>query len=106
MTDSPVVALNHAVAVSMTEGPAAALALVDTIVGLDSYHLLHTPRVEFFTRLGRDGDAAEAYRRALPLALNLTERRFIEGRLGPLSAIVGVAGFLTRYCLGGDEEPR
>jgi len=82
MTDSPVVALNHAVAVSMTEGPAAALALVDTIVGLDSYHLLHTTRVEFFTRLGRDGDAAEAYRRALPLALNLTERRFIEGRLG------------------------
>ena len=81
VTPSPVVALNHAVAVAMTDGPAAGLALIDGIAGLDRYHLWHAARADLLNRLGRGDDAAAAYRRAHELAANPADRRFLAGRL-------------------------
>lgn len=82
---SPVVALNHAVAVAMTGepsgGPAAGLALIDRIDGLDRYHLFHAARADLLRRLGRVGEAAAAYRCAHELATNPADRRFLAGRL-------------------------
>lgn len=78
---SPVVALNHAVAVAMADGPAAGLALLDGIDGLDRYHLLHAARADLLRRLGRPDEAATAYRRAHELATNPADRRFLAGRL-------------------------
>ncbi|WP_163511655.1 RNA polymerase sigma factor [Fodinicola acaciae] len=77
---SPVVALNHAVAVSMLDGPAAGLALVDDL-DLSSYHLFHAVRADFLRRLGRREEAADAYRRAHELAGQPAERRFLARRL-------------------------
>ncbi|HEY0452661.1 RNA polymerase sigma factor [Actinophytocola sp.] len=78
---TPVVALNHAVAVAMADGPEAGLALVEEIEGLDRYHLLHATRADLLRRLGRAGEAAAAYRRAHELATNPADRRFLAGRL-------------------------
>ena len=81
---SPVVALNRAVAVSMVEGPAAALAIVDSLMEegtLDDYHLLHAARAELSRRLGALADAEASYARALALVGNESERRFLERRL-------------------------
>jgi RNA polymerase sigma-70 factor (ECF subfamily) len=78
------VALNRAVAVSMAAGPTAGLALVDELVArgeLDDYHLLHAARADLLRRLGRNSDAAAAYERALALATNEPERRFLAARL-------------------------
>ncbi|GAB1509320.1 RNA polymerase sigma factor [Actinophytocola sp. KF-1] len=81
LAPTPVVALNHAVAVAETEGPAAGLALVDRIDGLENYHLWHATRADLLRRLGRRADAAAAYRRAHDLATDPAERRFLAGRL-------------------------
>jgi RNA polymerase sigma-70 factor (ECF subfamily) len=78
---SPVVALNHAVAVAMATTPADGLALIDRIDGLDQYHLLHAARADLLRRLGRAEDAAVAYRRAHELATNPADRRFLAARL-------------------------
>jgi RNA polymerase sigma factor (sigma-70 family) len=78
---SPVVALNHAVAVAMATTPADGLALIDRIEGLDRYHLLHAARADLLRRLGRTTQAAAAYRRAHELAINPADRRFLAGRL-------------------------
>ena len=81
---SPVVDLNRAVAVAMNEGPAAGLALVDAILAagaLADYHLAHSARADFLRRLGRREEAREAYARALDLARQEPERRFLERRL-------------------------
>jgi RNA polymerase sigma-70 factor (ECF subfamily) len=81
---SPVVALNRAVAVAMVEGPAAGLALMDTLVAtgeLDGYHLLHAGRADLLRRLGRTAEAAAAYRRALDHTPNPVERAFLSRRL-------------------------
>jgi RNA polymerase sigma-70 factor (ECF subfamily) len=84
---SPVVALNGAVAVAMRDGPAAGLALVDELAeALDGYHLLHAARADLLRRQGRKEEAATAYRRALDLATNAAERRFLAGRLQALGA--------------------
>ncbi len=83
MTGSPVVALNRAVAVSMYEGPQEGLALVDAIVAggmLGGYHLLPAARADMLRRLGRDPEAALAYRQALALAGTEAERRYLERR--------------------------
>jgi RNA polymerase sigma-70 factor, ECF subfamily len=84
---SPVVELNRAVAVSMAEGPEAGLDLVDRLESgrLDDYHLLHATRADLLRRLGRDEEAAVAYRRAHELAANPAERAFLERRLRELS---------------------
>jgi RNA polymerase sigma-70 factor (ECF subfamily) len=83
---SPVVALNHAVAVAMADGPAAGLALVDRIEGIERYHLLHAARADLLRRLGRPADAAAAYRRAHELATAAADRRFLAARLLALDA--------------------
>jgi RNA polymerase sigma-70 factor (ECF subfamily) len=77
---SPVVELNHAVAVAMADGPEHGLALVDTIRGLDDYYLFHATRADLLHRLGRDSSAA--YRRAIELAPTDVERDFLRGRAG------------------------
>lgn len=82
---SPVVTLNRAVAIAMVEGPAPALALVDAIVAsgaLDAYHLLHSTRADLLGRAGAHDQAVASYERALGLATNQSERRFLEKRLG------------------------
>jgi len=82
---SPVVALNHAAAVSMAHGPEAALPLVEALAEtLADYHLWHATRADLFRRLGRKGDAISSYRRAHALARNAIERRFLEWRLAEL----------------------
>src|SRR5262249_39315779 len=58
LTASPVVALNRAVAVAEVDGPAAGLALVDSL-DLDGYHLYHAIRADLLRRLGRQSEAAE-----------------------------------------------
>jgi RNA polymerase sigma-70 factor (ECF subfamily) len=81
---SPVVALNRAVAVSMVDGPGAALAVVadlDTDDRLTGYHYLPAVRADLLRRLGRSADAAAAYRTALSIVDNDAEREFLEGRL-------------------------
>jgi RNA polymerase sigma-70 factor, ECF subfamily len=81
LAPSPIVELNRAVAVAMAEGPARGLELVDALEGLDHYRLLHSTRADLLRRLERPTEAAEAYRRALELTTNETERAFLERRL-------------------------
>ncbi|MFJ4946770.1 RNA polymerase sigma factor [Streptomyces sp. NPDC088760] len=76
---SPVVALNRAVAVAETEGPATALELVDAL-GLGPYHVLHAVRADLLRRLGRTAEAAAEYDRAAELAPSEAERAFLERR--------------------------
>jgi RNA polymerase sigma-70 factor (ECF subfamily) len=84
---SPVVELNRAVAVSMAAGPEAALELVARLERgrLEDYHLLHATRADLLRRLGRDEEAAAAYRRASELATNPAVRAFLDRRLSELS---------------------
>ncbi|MEV0644770.1 DUF6596 domain-containing protein [Phytomonospora sp. NPDC050363] len=84
MAPSPVVALNRAVAVAMAEGPEAGLALLGELDGderLGGYHLLPATRADLLRRLGRDREAADAYRRALGLAATRADREFLRARL-------------------------
>jgi RNA polymerase sigma-70 factor (ECF subfamily) len=85
LTDSPVVALNRAIAVAEAEGPEAGLQIIDALP-LQSYRYLHSARAELLRRLGRDGEAAEAYRRALELFDDSPERRLVEQRLAELGS--------------------
>lgn len=84
MTSSPVVALNRAAAVSMRDGPEAGLRLIEDLASdrqLDRYHLLHSARGAMLDRIGDHAGAAEAFRRALDLATNPVDRRFLQRRL-------------------------
>ncbi|MCC5779709.1 RNA polymerase sigma factor [Nitratireductor sp. B36] len=84
---SPVVALNRAAAISMRDGPETGLAAIEAAMadgGLDAYHLAHAARADMLCRLGRDVEAKNAYRRALALARQSAERRFLERRLAEL----------------------
>jgi RNA polymerase sigma-70 factor (ECF subfamily) len=86
---TPVVELNRAVAVAMRDGPQAGLALVDAILArgeLSDYRLAHAARADFCRRLGRRDEARKAYRRALELARQEPERRFLERRLAELAS--------------------
>jgi RNA polymerase sigma-70 factor (ECF subfamily) len=82
---SPIVDLNRAVAVAMRDGPEIGLGLIDAIDGLEDYHPLHSARADLLRRLGHDREAATAYERALTLAPNPVERRFLEQRLAQAS---------------------
>jgi RNA polymerase sigma-70 factor (ECF subfamily) len=77
LAPSPVVALNRAVAVAETEGPDAALELVDGL-GLGSFYLFHAIRADLLRRLGRTAEAAQAYDAAIALAENAAERGFLQ----------------------------
>jgi RNA polymerase sigma-70 factor (ECF subfamily) len=69
----------------MADGPRAGLAILEPLgEDLDAYHLFHAARADLLRREGRRDEAAEAYRRALELVTNDTERRFLEGRLTAL----------------------
>jgi RNA polymerase sigma-70 factor (ECF subfamily) len=84
---SPVVELNRAVAVAMRDGPEAGLALVDELLArgdLAEYRLAHATRADLCRRMGRSREAREAYRRALSLTHQASEKRFIERRLAEL----------------------
>jgi RNA polymerase sigma-70 factor (ECF subfamily) len=80
LTGSPVVELNRAVAVGESEGPDAALAIIDTL-DLDDYRYLHATRAEMLRRLGRGDEARASYTRALSLTHDDAERRLLERRL-------------------------
>jgi len=85
---TPVVELNHAVAVGMAFGPEAALPLVAALEAsgqLAGYHLLPATRADLLRRLGRSLDAAGGYREALELASTDVERRFLARRLAETS---------------------
>lgn len=84
MTSSPVVALNHAVAVAMADGPQTGLALLDTLVDLDGYHLYHSARAELLLRAGRPEDARKSFATARALAENPAERRHLDRRAGTI----------------------
>jgi RNA polymerase sigma-70 factor, ECF subfamily len=77
---SPVIELNRAVAVAMSEGPVRGLELLDGLE-LPGYHLLHATRGDLLRRLGRSGEAAAAYRDALACEMNRADRVFLERRL-------------------------
>ena len=84
---SSVVELNRAVAVAMHDGPEAGLALIDAILArgdLADYHLAHAARADLCRRLGRTTQARASYERALALARQEPERRFLERRLAEL----------------------
>jgi RNA polymerase sigma-70 factor (ECF subfamily) len=86
---SPVIALNRAVAVAMSAGPAAGLALIDDLLArgaLLDYHLAHSARAELCRQLGRIGEARRSFQRALELTQQEPERRFIEQRLRELGS--------------------
>jgi len=85
---SPVVELNRAVAIAMRDGPEAGLVLIDALLArgdLEEYHLAHAARADLCRRLGRMEEARAAYERALELARQAPERRFLERRLAELA---------------------
>ncbi len=84
---SPVIELNRAAAVAMRDGPEEGLALVDALLErgeLTEYHLAHAARADFCRRLGRTEEARAAYERALALAQQEPERRFLRKRIDEL----------------------
>ncbi len=84
---SPVISLNHAVAVAMSEGMGKGLAMIDELGSsgeLDSYHLYHAARAELLRRAGSRDEALEAYERALSLTSNAVERRYLRRRVEEL----------------------
>lgn len=86
---SPVIELNRAAAIAMRDGPFAGLALIDAIFArgdLGDYHLAHSAKAELCRRLGRTTEARTSYERALSLAQQEPERRFLERRLRDLPA--------------------
>jgi len=87
---TPVIELNHAVAVSMVDGAARALELIDSLAArgrVTQYHLLHAARGRLLQQLGRTSEADEAYRAALRGATLEPERRFLAARIAALQGI-------------------
>ncbi|HEX5056190.1 MAG TPA: RNA polymerase sigma factor [Gammaproteobacteria bacterium] len=86
---SPVIELNRAVAVAMHDGPLQGLGLIEAILArgeLKDYHLAHAAHADLCRRLGRNDAARISYRRALELAKQGPERRFLESRLKALQS--------------------
>ena len=81
---TPVVALNHAVAVAMSAGIEEGLRRIDALSGLDRYYLFHAARADLLRRLNRAAEAREAYGRALELTANAVERDYLQRRLAEL----------------------
>ena len=85
---SPIIEVNRAVAVAMRDGPWAGLVLVDTILArgdLSEYHLVHAAQADMYRRLHRTTEARAAYQRALALAQQSAERRYLERRMRELA---------------------
>ena len=84
---TPVVELNRAVAIAMRDGPDEGLALIEAILArgdLKDYHLAHAARADLCRRLGKTAPARASYKRAIALARQGPERRFLERRLAEL----------------------
>ncbi|MGZ8212699.1 MAG: RNA polymerase sigma factor [Burkholderiales bacterium] len=87
VSPSPVVELNRTVALAMRDGPEAGIALIEAILAqgdLADYHLAHAARADLYRRLGRAAEARASYQRALELARQEPERRFLQKRLAAL----------------------
>jgi RNA polymerase sigma-70 factor (ECF subfamily) len=87
LSPTPIVLLNGAVAIGMSEGAGRGLTLIEELGAsgaLDRYHLFHAARADMLRRLGRRNAAADAYRRAFELTANGAERNFLERRLAAL----------------------
>ncbi|HLA80557.1 MAG TPA: RNA polymerase subunit sigma-24, partial [Thermoleophilia bacterium] len=85
---SPVFETGRAVAVAMRAGPAAGLDLIEAILArgqLEEYHLAYSARAELCRRLGKTAEARASYERALALAQQEPERRFLGRRLAELA---------------------
>ena len=85
VSSSPVVALNRAVAVAQVSGPGAALELLNDL-DLDRYQRYHAIRADLLRRLDRTIEATDAYRAAIALTDNPSERRFLQRRIRALTA--------------------
>jgi RNA polymerase sigma-70 factor (ECF subfamily) len=86
---TPVIELNHAVAVSMVDGPARGLQLIEALIArgeLADYHLLPAVQAELLRRLGQHEQAHDRYHAALALAQLEPERRLIRNRLEQLTS--------------------
>ncbi len=82
---TPVIALNHAVAIAMARGPEVGLPLIDALANaLGEYHLFHAARADLLRRVGKTKQAIAAYRSALALVGSEPERRFLQRRLAEL----------------------
>ena len=89
LTPSPIVELNRAVAIAMAFGPAAGLALVDTLAGeraLENYHLLPSVRGDLLTKLGRFDEARVEFERAAAMTRNERERALLLDRAAECAA--------------------
>jgi RNA polymerase sigma-70 factor (ECF subfamily) len=85
---SPVVSLNLAVAIAMSEGLERGLAMIDSLGAegeLDSYHLYHAARADLLRRMGRNREALESYQRGLTLTTNAVELRYLRRRIAELA---------------------
>src|ERR1700728_2235165 len=87
---SPIVSLNHAVAIAMGESLERGLALIDSLGScgeLDSYHLYHAARADLLRRMGRNREARESYQRGLALTSNAVELRYLRRRISELELL-------------------
>ena len=95
---SPVTEANRAIAVAMAEGPAAGLTILDVLLGhpqLATWPRIHVARADLLARMGRDDEAARAYRTALELEPPAAERRYIERRLARWSLVSALTSLLV-----------
>jgi RNA polymerase sigma-70 factor (ECF subfamily) len=83
---TPAVLLNEAVAIAEVDGAEAGLSALDSVDGLHGHHLFHAVRADLLRRIGRDADAAAAYRDALQCEPSAPEERFLRDRLASLGA--------------------
>ncbi len=84
---SPVIELNRAIAVGMHEGPEAGLVIINNLLKeskLDSYHLVYSAKADFSKKLGLKAEAVKAYKKAIELARQEPERRYLENQLSEI----------------------
>jgi RNA polymerase sigma-70 factor (ECF subfamily) len=87
---SPIVSLNHAVAIAMSESLERGLALMDSLGSsgeLDDYHLYHAARADLLRRMGRNREACDSYHRGLALTTNAVELRYLRRRISELDLL-------------------
>jgi RNA polymerase sigma-70 factor, ECF subfamily len=88
LSPSPVIELNRSVAISMRDGPNAALQIVNAMTArgeLQDYYLLHAARADFYRRLGENQAAKNAYQQALALTQLEPEKRFLREKIDQLN---------------------
>ena len=94
---SPIVALNRAVAVAEVDGPLVALRLIDSGLGLDSYHVFHAVRADLLKRLCREEEAVSAYEAAMNRTENLVQRAFLQRQIRALATSEFAGGRCNKY---------